>query len=133
MKTVLDREDLIFSPPEPGCVFCIAGLPGSGSRIYDRSPYGKQGTVTGAGWARLPGGFWGLSSDGVDDSISVSDWDNGLLGSDYTVEQWVKSDNLLVKGYAIGLIGLTCLYSRALSAFEIQRHLERERSLFGVW
>jgi len=223
MKTVLDKEDLVFSSPEPGCVLSITGLPGSGNRVYDRSPYGKQGTVTGVGWVRLPGGLWVLSLDGVDDNVLISDWDNSLLGSDYTIEQWVKSDNLLVRGYAIGvaswsagafyirtnstaqkleysayrgndivsgtalsegnwyhitvrvlsgtaqfylngivdgspnsghtlsgthmlcigkghvgnewsgLIGYTCLYCRALSAFEIRRRFKRERSLFGVW
>ena len=223
MKTVLDREDLVFSPPGPGCVLSITGLPGSGSKVYDRSPYGKQATVTGVDWVRLPGGLWVLSFDGIDDSVSVSDWDNGLLGSDYAVEQWVNSDNLLVRGYAIGvaswstgafyirtnsttkkleygayggneivsgtalsedawyyiavqvisgtaqfylngiadgspnsgntlsgshtlhigkghgenewsgLIGFTRLHCRALSVFEIRRHFEQERSLFGAW
>lgn len=107
MKTILDREDLVFNPPEPGCVLGIAGLPGRGTKIYDRSPYGNQGTVTGAGWVRLSGGLWALSFDGIDDNVSISDWDNDRLGSNYTIEQWVKSDNLLVRGYAIGVSAWT--------------------------
>jgi len=49
MKALDDREDLVFSPPELGCVHYLPGLPGGGSKIHDRSPCGNIGTITGAG------------------------------------------------------------------------------------
>ena len=69
MKTLLDKEDLIFNPPQLCCVLCLPGLPGAGSKIYDRSPYGNVGTIVGANWVRLPGGLWCLNFDGADDHV----------------------------------------------------------------
>lgn len=67
MKTMLDVDELVFSPPELGCVLYLPGPSGGGSKIYDRSPYGNHGTITGATWKRLPGGLWYLDYDGSDD------------------------------------------------------------------
>jgi len=66
METLLySRVDaLMFSPPELGCVLYLSGLPNSGSKIHDRSPYGNHGAITGATWQRLPSGLWCLSFDG---------------------------------------------------------------------
>ncbi len=103
MKTLVNREEVVFSPPEPGCVLYLPGTPGGGSKVHDRSPYGATAAMTGAVWVRLASGLWCLSLDGVDDYISLSDWDNDRLGADYTIEQWVRSDNLAVKGYVLGM------------------------------
>ncbi len=55
-----------LSTPPIGCVLDLSGLPGAGNKIYDRSPYGSIGTITGATWVRTPGGLWCLSFDGDD-------------------------------------------------------------------
>ena len=73
LKSERERlNDLIFSPPQIGTVLYMPGLPGAGSRIYDRSPYGNNGTITGATWKRRPSGLWGLSFDGVDDRVTIA-------------------------------------------------------------
>ena len=71
MKTLLDRDidELIFDPPELGSVLYLTGLPCGGSKIYDRSPYGNHGTITGATWKRLPSGLWYLDLDALDDYV----------------------------------------------------------------
>lgn len=80
----------IFAPPEIGCVLYLPGLPGDGSRIYDRSPYGNIGTITGATWVRTPGGLWCLSfagADGVVNCGSATSLDNLTA---FTYEAWVN-------------------------------------------
>ncbi len=69
MKALAGREDLVFSPPELGCVLWLPGLPGGSSKIYDRSPYGNSDTITGATWVRLPSELWCLDFDGSDDKV----------------------------------------------------------------
>ncbi len=94
MKTVLDRGDFALNPPELGCVLSLSGPPGGGNKIYDRSPYGNIGTITGATWSRLPGGLWCLSFDGGDDYITVTYASSldCLLG--FTLECWFKPGEL---------------------------------------
>ena len=72
MQSLLDRDidRLVFEPPELGCVLYLPELPGSGSKIYDRSPYGNVGTIVGATWKRLPSGLWCLYFDG-DDYVKI--------------------------------------------------------------
>lgn len=88
MKTVLDLDELVFTPPEPDCLLALPGLPGSGSKLYDRSSYGHLGTVTGATWQRLPSGLWCLSYDGVDDYTNLGN-SNNFNVSHITLELWV--------------------------------------------
>jgi len=229
VKTLVCKEELIFNPPELGCGLYLPGLPGSGSKIYDRSPYGNNGTITGATWTRLPGGLWCLSFDGTDDYVNCgnaaslhtsanlsiemwaktpADWsglNQGLIdkrtppqgylwqiydghlslycggtGGDASVnvnppanpELWhhyamvlkggeylylfingelenfdtsdIPSDftetsaNVIIGarqsgGNFSGVIALTKIYNRVLSALEIQNHFSREKGLFGVW
>lgn len=90
MKTVLDKEDLVFNPPEPGCVLYLPGLPGGASKIHDRSPYGNHGTITGATWVRLPSGLWCLSFDGSDDHVNCGSGDSLNPTSAMSVMAWVK-------------------------------------------
>jgi len=59
-----------LSTPPIGCVLDLPGLPGGGNKIYDRSPYGNHGTITGATWERLPSGLWVTHFDGVNDLIN---------------------------------------------------------------
>ena len=96
MKTLLDREELVFNPPDLGCVLYLPGLPGGGSKIDDRSPYGNQGTITGASWKRLPSGLWCLSFDGQDDYVDCGDQASLDIGSnqDFTIEAWIKTADL---------------------------------------
>lgn len=77
-----------LSTPPIGCVLHLPGLPGSGNKIYDRSPYGNIGTITGATWTRLPSGLWVLSFDGTDDRIEIPSL---AMDGDRTLEVWVKT------------------------------------------
>ncbi len=70
MKNVPVKERLIAEAPELGSVLYLPGLPGGGSAVYDRSPYGNTGAITGAAWIKLPGGVWCLSFDGIDDLLN---------------------------------------------------------------
>lgn len=92
------------SAPPIGCVLDLLGLPGGGNKIYDRSPYGNQGTITGAVWKRLPSGLWYLDFDGTDDYVNCGDVCNVGTG-DFSLEVWVKPDStasadILSKGQA---------------------------------
>lgn len=94
MKTMLDIDKLVFSPPDLGCSLYLTGLPGGGSKIHDRSPYGNHGTVTGATWKRLPSGLWCLSFDGTDDLVTVphtSELD--IATGSFTFKCWVWGDS----------------------------------------
>lgn len=96
MKVLIDREDLVFNPPELGCVLSLSGLPGGGSKIYDRSPYGNIGTITGATWVRLPSGLWCLSFDGDDDYVDCGSPAAFDLTGEFSLEAWVYTrDNTL--------------------------------------
>jgi len=90
MKIVLDKEKLVSNPPQLGCVLFLPGLPGGGSKIYDKSPYGNSGTITGATWVRLPGGLWCLSFDGSDDYVDCGDKDSLKIAGDLTLEAWAN-------------------------------------------
>jgi len=89
MKTLLSQNNLVFNPPILGCVLFLSGLPGSSSKIYDRSPYGNHGTITGATWKRLPSGLWYLDYDGTDDYVNCGD-DTSLLADILTIETWYQ-------------------------------------------
>lgn len=78
---------------------------GTGTTSFDKSPYGNDGTITGASWAD---GKFGkaLSFDGINDSITVVD-SPSLQCSEVTVSFWIKgnvsvqdSDGLFGKGNA---------------------------------
>ncbi len=88
MKTLIDREGLVFNPPGLGCVLSLSGLPGGSSKIYDRSPYGKVGLITGATWVRLPSGLWCLNFDGLDDTLTIPSMDFSAI-SNSTLSIWV--------------------------------------------
>ncbi len=88
-----------LSTPPIGCVLDLPGVPGGGNKIYDRSPYGNHGTITGAVWKRLPSGLWVLDFDGNDDEVDFGDvLDMGL--SDWTVSLWAKVTT--GNGYVLG-------------------------------
>jgi hypothetical protein len=94
MKTLVNRENLIFSPSPPGCVLCLPGLPGADSKTQDRSHHGNHGTITGATWTRLPSGLWCLSFDGTDDLVTVphtSELD--IATGSFTARCWVWGDS----------------------------------------
>lgn len=93
METALvqDVTKQIFAPPELGCVLCLAGPPGGGSKIYDRSPYGHVGTIFGAVWRRLPSGLWCLSFDGNDDHVAVPDAPGLDITDQITIITWLNA------------------------------------------
>ncbi len=87
--------NLAFAPPDTGAVLLLTGLPGGSDKIYDRSPYGNAGTITGATWTRLPSGVWALDFDGVDDYV---DCGNNLsldlsAGGAGTFLAWIYADD----------------------------------------
>lgn len=83
--------DLMFKPPALEIPLSLRGLPGGGSKIYDRSQYGNHGTITGAIWEKLPSGLWCLSFDGSDDIVTVASADCLNFGdSSFTLLLWVK-------------------------------------------
>ncbi len=86
-----DVRKQAFAPPELGGVLCLAGPPGGGSKIYDRSPYGHVGSITGAAWQQLPGGLWCLSFDGNDDHVSVPDAPALDITDQITVMTWLNT------------------------------------------
>ncbi len=81
----------VFHPPELGCVLSLPGLPGGGSKTFDRSPYGHSCSIFGATWRRLPGGLWCLSFDGSDDYVDCGAPDSLNL-TDMTIEVWVNPE-----------------------------------------
>ena len=102
MKTLVDREDSIFNPPQSGCVLSLTGLPGGDGKIYDRSPYGNIGTMTGATWVMLPTGLWCLSFDGSDDYVDCGN-NASLQGlTKFTAMVWIYSDDVTTDKTAIG-------------------------------
>lgn len=91
MPTLVDDEvKLKFGPPEPGCVLYLPGLPGGDSQLYDRSPYGNNGAITGATWKRLPSGLWYLDFDGSDDEVDFGNPAHLNITKDVTFEAWVN-------------------------------------------
>lgn len=84
------RDKILFKPPEIGCVLSLTGLPGGGSTIYDKSPYGNMGTITGATWVRLPSGLWCLSFDGVDDWVNCGNKASLDITDKITIEAWIN-------------------------------------------
>ncbi len=90
----IDVDSIVFDTPEPGCVLCLPGLPGGGSKICDRSPYGNHGAITGATWSVLPSGLWYLSFDGSDDIVSCGGGPSFDIADYQTIKLWVKPDSL---------------------------------------
>lgn len=89
MPTLVDSEaKLKFRPPEPGCILYLPGLPGGGNKLYDRSPYGNNGTITGATWKGLPAGLGYLYFDGSDDEVDLGNPASLNLTGDITWEVW---------------------------------------------
>jgi hypothetical protein len=83
----------VFAPPALGTNLALTGLPGGGSKIHDRSPYGNHGALIGATWKRLPSGLWALRFDGIDDYVSVPDHESfSNPGSQLTVIIWALRD-----------------------------------------
>lgn len=71
MNKLVEARKLLFHPPNLGTVLYLTGLPGHGDTIYDRSPYGYHGTITGAVWTRLLTNSWVLDFDGSDDVVII--------------------------------------------------------------
>lgn len=80
-----------LSTPAIGCGLDLPGLPGGGNKIYDRSPYGNIGAITGATWKRLPSGLWYLDFDGTDDYVDCGNFTPaGDADKQLTVLYWWK-------------------------------------------
>jgi len=76
--------------------------PSSKSKVYDRSPYGNHGTITGAIWKRLPSSLWYLDLDGTDDNIDCGN--NNVLNfttGAFAIDFWVNPDGFGVNSRVI--------------------------------
>ncbi len=99
-----DRDDIVFEPPEIGCVLHLGGRPFDGPIIQDNSPYGNNGTITGSVWVRLPSGLWVNGFDNTDDYISIPHASNLNITGDLTILVWLYRasrdtyDTVLLKG-----------------------------------
>ena len=93
MKALLENK-IMFRPPPLGCVLALPGLPGSGSKIYDRSPYGNSGAVNGATWTCLPSGLWHLQFDGSDDYAEIPGITGAIATEQLSVGAWIRMDRL---------------------------------------
>jgi hypothetical protein len=127
MKTLLDREDLVFNSSELGCVLSLSELPGGGSKIYDRSPYGNIGSITGAAWKRLPSGLWVLSFDGQDDYVDCGD-NNSLefTTGPFTLLAWIYPTLL-----AAGLPQIFCRTDDGINGYYLCSESGGELRLYG--
>ena len=90
VKTSVDRDGLVFGPPELGCVLYLSGLPGGSSKVYDKSPYGSHGTITGATWERLTSELWCLRFDGLDDYTECQNMPSLNITNEISVEFWCR-------------------------------------------
>lgn len=63
-----------YPPADPNCALYLPGLPGQGSKIWNRAKGGSagDGTVYGAKWVRQPSGIWALDFDGQDDYVEIA-------------------------------------------------------------
>jgi hypothetical protein len=84
----MDRNHLIFDPPPLGAALYHPGLPGGGSKIYDRSIYGNHGNISGVSWVKSPGGIWGQYHDGGDDVVIVPHSDVFNISTGFTFIVW---------------------------------------------
>ncbi len=103
MKLSEDNK-LLFYPPEIGTVLHLAGRPFSGGTILDNSPYGNNGTITGATWARTGQGLDYLSFDGADDRVTQAALPELGVGVDFNVGFWLRVNTL---NTPYGIIGNT--------------------------
>lgn len=96
MKSLVKINDLSFKPPPLGLVLFYPGLPGGGSKLYDKSPYGNNGSIVGATWVKSPLGLWCLSFDGTDDYVNCGNPDSIRygIGDSFTMEAWVYLNSL---------------------------------------
>jgi len=76
---------------DPSLVLWLPFKEGSGTTVGDLSGYGNNGTIYGATWQMINKKGWGLSFDGEDDWMDVSDSPSLRIGdSNATWEVWVK-------------------------------------------
>jgi hypothetical protein len=64
---------------------------GTGTITYDRSPYGNDGSISGATWAS---GKYGsaLKFDGVNDNVNLGDTTSLRINTSMSIESWVLSN-----------------------------------------
>lgn len=95
------------STPPIGCVLHLVGLPGGSNKIYDRSPYGNIGSITGATWVRLPSGLWCLNFDGSDDYVNCGDGAGLDITEQLTMLVWLyrtgKASNQFIAAKGNGI------------------------------
>jgi len=80
-------------PSDDGLVLYLPFSEGTGTKTYDRSPYGNDGTIYGAAWTD---GKYGnaLSFDGEDDYVDLQMKVDFPLGSGRTLMAWVNFNDV---------------------------------------
>lgn len=90
IDTLTTKRPSLDSGFDPGCVLYFPGLLGGGSTIYDRSPYGNDGTIEGASWIKTPSGLWALSFNGSSDDVDCGSDSSIKPTSALSVELWFR-------------------------------------------
>lgn len=109
------RENIIFAPPPLGSVLYLPGLPGGGGIIFDRSPYGNHGIITGATWVRTGRGLWYLDFDG-DDNLNCGDVTQLNAATAFHISFWIRPDVLNITRNWVSKLGVG-QYSIALYTY----------------
>lgn len=79
-----------YPPAEANSILYYPGLPGYGTKLWDRSNGGNDGTIMGATWKRLPSGLWITESDGSDDKIIANNVSIGSAPQYFSIVFWLK-------------------------------------------
>ncbi|MGB0638527.1 MAG: PKD domain-containing protein, partial [Myxococcota bacterium] len=107
--TDTDSDSITVNLNSDGSVVILHLDDGSGSDAADGSPGGNDGTVTGATWT---GGrfFGGLGFDGSS-YLTIPDADSLDLDDDFTIDWWMKTDDIGESWRAILTKGTSYNYS----------------------
>jgi len=83
-----------------GCVLELQMAEGRGSKCYDQSGYGNDGTIYGARWQKGPI-VYALGFDGVDDYVEVPDSAVLNPAKEITVAAWVQRQPQVEEGIVL--------------------------------
>jgi hypothetical protein len=97
MQSILERDKLLFDPPELGCVLYLPFRRLDGSAFMSRDAYGHVCTNYGSLWTPQ-----GRSFDGVDDYINCGNAASLNVTNAITVETWVKADRIIANSGVLG-------------------------------
>lgn len=110
-----------YPPAQEGCILYLPGLPGQGSKIWNRAAGGASldGTITGAVWKRSPNGLWYLDFDGTDDKVEANSQfgDVDFEGQLFTIKFWFNMDSAKSASQAVVGIKPTTATNKGIQIF----------------